>query len=82
MKSFKQILNDFFRAHREREERARHNAARLRAEQDLYLRDYSGRLYLYHEGRPIIPVSAISGDPFAVLSEARTDSVLFDTQPR
>lgn len=78
MKRIKHCIAALQRLHREREDRARRRAARLRAEQDLYLRDYNGRLYLYHEGRPIVPADAFIEDPFNVLTEARATSALFD----
>lgn len=63
---------------RTRASEARLRAARARAAAELYLRDYRGRLYLYHEGRPIVPADSFREDAFKVLDEARMGSVLFD----
>lgn len=75
---FGRFLRRLLVRHREREAEARRRNARLRANGELYLRDYRGRLYLYHEGRPIVPADSFKDDPFRVLDEARTASVLFD----
>lgn len=68
----KQQLHLLFRARRLRERNARRLNAEMHAADSLYIRDYKGAMYLFFEGRPILPVEFIKGDTLMTLAKART----------
>lgn len=59
------------RARRLRERHARRVNAELHAADSLYLRDFHGQLFLFFDGRPVLPAADIKGDAIATLGRAR-----------